>query len=302
MYGKPRIYNSCLNFDSSALLQIIKLFYGTNLIDMRNVYTCPKVNSIHKPSSKDFLTIINKSRQPLLVTGLMDKWKSRKLWTLDFFEFRYGNTVVSVEQVDKPFEKKTINLSEYINYIKNTDDQNPYYLKDWQFYIPHTELLKDYETPVHFENWFKQLPNNSIPRWIYIGSKNNGSKLHQDLLMTSAWNAVFCGKKCWLIYPPNQGDYVYYGEVDAFYPDLEKYPLFNKARPLICWQNPGEILFMPSGWWHQVVNEEACISLTENFVNESNYELVREYIDKSKLSSESKQELNFFIPQLGIQI
>jgi histone arginine demethylase JMJD6 len=172
---------------------------------MRNLYSCLKVNSIHKPSLKDFLTTIKKSPQPLLVTGLMDKWKSRKLWTLDFFEFRYGNTVVSVEQVDKPFEKKVMKLSEYISYIKNTNDQNPYYLKDWQFYILHAELLKDYETPVHFENWFKQLPNNSIPRWIYIGSKNSGSKLHQDLLMTSAWNAVFCGKKCWLIYPPNQG-------------------------------------------------------------------------------------------------
>jgi histone arginine demethylase JMJD6 len=246
-----------------------------------NICTYPKINSIHNPSLQDFLAAYERMQQPFLMSGLMDHWKARNLWTLDFFAFKYGDTVVNVERVNQPVEQRKIKLSKYINYIQTTDDQNPYYLRDWQFHLQYPELLQDYETPVHFENWFQKLPNGSVPRWIYIGSKNTGSNLHQDLLMTSAWNAVFCGKKCWLIYPPDQEDYLYFGDVDAFHPDLERYPLFSKAKPLVCLQSPGEILFMPSGWWHQVVNEEACISITENFVNESNYGLVKEYIDKS---------------------
>ena len=40
--------------------------------------------------------------------------------------------------------------------------------------------------------------------------------------------------------------------VDAFDPDLVKYPLFKKAVSILVEQLPGEMLIIPSGWFHQV--------------------------------------------------
>ena len=40
--------------------------------------------------------------------------------------------------------------------------------------------------------------------------------------------------------------------VDAFDPDLKKYPLFKKSFSILLEQLPGEMLFIPSGWFHQV--------------------------------------------------
>ncbi|PCH91672.1 MAG: hypothetical protein COB85_08860, partial [Bacteroidetes bacterium] len=91
------------------------------------------------------------------------------------------------------------------------------------------------------------------------------------------------GRKYWLFYPPEQTDFLYEGTVDGFDPDLDKYPYFAKTRPLLCIQNPGEIVFTPSGWYHQVRNEGACISFTENFINETNIREVKAYFERTNM-------------------
>jgi histone arginine demethylase JMJD6 len=260
----------------------------------------PHVERINNPSKEEFLEKYGIPGKPVLLLGLMENWKAKTRWTMDFFKSMYGNVRVKVKQVNAPHEKYTVILDTYIEYIKNCDVNNPYYLRDWQFHKNCPEILEDYDIPEYFNNWFQQLPPNSRPSlsWIFMRPKKTGTKMHQDVMMTSAWNAIISGKKCWLMYPPEQGKYLYFGEVDAFNPDIEKYPLFKEATPLVCFQNPGEIVFTPSGWWHQVINEEACISLTENFVNSSNYKLVREYLDAANSSTKTKQLLKEYIPQL----
>ncbi|XP_065185446.1 uncharacterized protein LOC135816016 [Sycon ciliatum] len=40
--------------------------------------------------------------------------------------------------------------------------------------------------------------------------------------------------------------------VDIKKPDLQRFPLFQKARSLKCRLTPGDVLFMPAFWWHEV--------------------------------------------------
>lgn len=41
-------------------------------------------------------------------------------------------------------------------------------------------------------------------------------------------------------------------------------------RPLEVTLHPGEVIFVPHGYWHMVVNLDDCIALTHNYVSESN--------------------------------
>ena len=38
-------------------------------------------------------------------------------------------------------------------------------------------------------------------------------------------------------------------------PDLERYPKFNRTRPLTVTLEAGDALFIPALWWHEVVSE-----------------------------------------------
>lgn len=40
--------------------------------------------------------------------------------------------------------------------------------------------------------------------------------------------------------------------VDIQEPDLERFPNFAKARRVHCVLRPGDVLFMPAFWWHEV--------------------------------------------------
>jgi oxalate decarboxylase/phosphoglucose isomerase-like protein (cupin superfamily) len=58
---------------------------------------------------------------------------------------------------------------------------------------------------------------------------------------------------------------------------LEEYrylPTDQKKRPIECILEAGEMIFVPSGWWHQVLNLEESIAITQNYCNEHNFEIV----------------------------
>jgi hypothetical protein len=42
-------------------------------------------------------------------------------------------------------------------------------------------------------------------------------------------------------------------------------------KPIEFVQEAGEMVFIPGGWWHQVLNLTETVSVTQNFVNESNF-------------------------------
>jgi ribosomal protein L16 Arg81 hydroxylase len=42
-------------------------------------------------------------------------------------------------------------------------------------------------------------------------------------------------------------------------------------RPLECTTHPGDVVFVPHGWWHSVINlDESNIAITHNYVSPSN--------------------------------
>jgi len=45
-------------------------------------------------------------------------------------------------------------------------------------------------------------------------------------------------------------------------------------KPIECILEAGEVLYVPSGWWHQVLNLTETICVTQNFCNKQNFEIV----------------------------
>ncbi|SNX84203.1 uncharacterized protein MEPE_02911 [Melanopsichium pennsylvanicum] len=135
-------------------------------------------------------------------------------------------------------------------------------------------------------------------RWIIAGPARSGSGWHKDPNGTSAWNAVLNGRKAWMMLPPHvtpPGVYVSEDEAEVTAPLSIAEWLLEFAAETRCLYGPeadrpedrllvegvceeGEVLYVPSGWWHLVFNLEESVALTQNFVSPAELGIVLDFM------------------------
>jgi len=253
--------------------------------------TCPQ--QIERRSAKElsletFVEEYEKPGKPVIITDAIGAWSAMKNWTSEQLLKDYGDVKF---RTGGGFR---ITLNNYFNYLKTQQEAVPLYLFDQNFAYNAKPMLSDYNIPDYFaEDLFKLVGEIERPpyRWILVGPPRSGAPFHIDPRGTSAWNAVIRGTKRWALYPPHvqpQGvgpdDSEYY---DAPYPIkwyTEYYPFLKKEEmPLECLHGEGEVLFIPSGWWHQVYNlDNLTIAVTHNFASTANFSRVARDLVKDK--------------------
>ncbi|CAJ1974081.1 unnamed protein product [Sphenostylis stenocarpa] len=245
------------------------------------------VERIKDISLKDFYNEYD-AKKPVMLSGLADTWPARHKWTTDQLLLNYGDVAFKISQ--RGARKISMKFKDYVSYMKIQHDEDPLYIFDEKFGEAAPTLLKDYCVPHLFEeDFFDILDTDKRPsyRWLIIGPERSGASWHVDPALTSAWNTLLCGRKRWALYPPgkvplgvtvhvNEED----GDVNVETPSslqwwLDFYPLLaDEDKPIECTQLPGETIYVPSGWWHCVLNLETTIAVTQNFVNSNNFEFV----------------------------
>ena len=138
---------------------------------------------------------------------------------------------------------------------------------------------------------------------LFIGPEGSRSCLHVDSFASSFWMKLFEGRKDWLIWPSNEtcllSPSYFEGSMDPIFDAIEVEELLKRggggsgggggdgdggkdglAAPnaAVCralqthpWRAtlmPGEVLFVPSGCPHRVVNLDDTLALSANFVGE----------------------------------
>jgi histone arginine demethylase JMJD6 len=213
-------------------------------------------------------------RRPVVITDAMDRWKARTLWTFDYFRTRYGDTPVTVYRLDgakyQPDGIRQMKLADFIGEVSQHDFSTfPCYVRDdWRLFRAHPELLGDYAVPEYFFDWFSLVPSFMrlvYPR-IFIGPRGAVTPLHLDIWGTHAWLGQLVGRKRWILFPPDQRELLYDCAVSVLNPDLERFPRFAQTAPVECTIGPGDLVFVPGGWAHEVVSLEASISISHNYM------------------------------------
>lgn len=240
-------------------------------------------------SARDFHHEYYKKKKPVILGGIQDSWKARDLWTFDYFRSNYGATkVVCGRQFDKSV-KTTV--GEYLDWMDDhragrvqDAHRSPLYLEGWYFRRQHPELATHYSMPRMYADdlWERCLPRKWDPKGtaLLLGPKGTFTKLHWDLMSTHSWNAQLVGVKRWVLISHDQTDDVYietrqgpgyFPGTDILAPDLDKYPRLANLRYFVGDVHPGETIFFPQRWFHEVTALSDSISLTHNYVSANNF-------------------------------
>lgn len=216
-----------------------------------------QIDTVDKIDKKEFLEKYYRPKKPVLIRGLAKTWDAYEKWNLNYIAQQAGDQIVDIYDNKPADPNKATNepvarmkMRAYIDLIK----REPSDLRIFFFIITDKipELLKNFSYPDLGFKYFKRIPT------LFFGGSEARVLMHYDIDLADLLHFQFEGRKRVLLFPNDQGVYLYKVplSVHTVYnlnyetPDMEQFPALKFARGYEIFMEPGDALFMPSGYWH----------------------------------------------------
>jgi hypothetical protein len=246
--------------------------------------TTAAVPVVRRPSRTQFLQTYYAANRPVVIEGAMDNWPALTQWTLEKLKQRFGDRQVEIQagrnadpdyEINSSNHKRVLNFGQYIDMVRTSGRTNDFYMTGgnaarnclalaelWDHIVLVPEYLRDQGPEENGLFWF--------------GPAGTVTPLHHDL--NNNFMAQVVGRKRVRLIAPHDAAYVYnhrhcYSQVDMDRVDYDKFPLFRSARVFDVTLEPGQMLFVPIGWWHHVTALEVSMTMTfMNFIFENDFD------------------------------
>jgi hypothetical protein len=158
---------------------------------------------------------------------------------------RVGDYINTAFAPDRAMQDMT--MGDYLDLTAHDDGGLPPYLGNLE--------LRELNSLCHWPAYFDKM---GPPRF-WIGPAGTVTPLHSDYddnIFAQIW-----GTKRIFLAPPHHHEFLYTKEAnpilfgspfDPEAPDFERFPLARQANLVECIVNPGDMLYVPAGWYHQV--------------------------------------------------
>lgn len=224
-----------------------------------------------KFSVEEFRTYRTNSR-PVIVSNLTPPtWRAWK-WTPQYLGEMCGDMTVQVladRAAQSDYEthydrhRRDMRFSEYVAYVLANPYSNDMYLHAQNQFMRSEAGQRLYPDIPPFD-WLdpERMLGNTF---LWFGPGGTLTPLHHDdcdIIFVQVY-----GRKRWTVISPHQKHLLYnsiavFSDVNPEDPDLTKHPLYRFVGAHSFVLNPGEALFLPNQWWHQVRSLDTSISLS----------------------------------------
>ena len=189
-------------------------------------------------------SLLLEAKEPFLIVNATEGWSAHDKWTRENFLSEHGNKAFTVSPKGIVTVAQMMKTPKYhMGHVLFST--HACYSEPWRPYTPFlTTLHNDYNASEIFQ------PYATFQMGVGVG-KGTGVPPEQH---PSSWFAVIAGPKRWAIHPP---DIEKPPELMARYGNSQ----FCAARKsmnntLFCTQKKGDVLWLPSYWWHETCNLE----------------------------------------------
>lgn len=240
-----------------------------------------EIKRIMKSNSEEFARELHQDPGPRVLAGAAADWPAMSRWTPEYFESRYGatpvRTAVDLPDAGIPYDHvasdhfSEMTVAEFIGLLQSPSRTNPCYLEAET--VDHfAGLGKDIDFESLMTSPDRAATNDPFPplQKLWIGSANTRSGLHFD--DADNFLAQIRGRKKAFLIAPGHPKIVYpykwnvgHSPLDPERPDLDRFPSFAGATIYEAVLEPGDVLFIPTFWWHFVQSLEPSISVNSWF-------------------------------------
>jgi ribosomal protein L16 Arg81 hydroxylase len=261
-------------------------FLGTLASLAREASRWGQIERRSEISSEEFFDRYYATNTPLVIEKRLAGWPAVERWTLAYLVERFGNRVVEVQanrtadptyEMNSDHHKKTMPFREYAALIGNGPN-NDYYMTANNFSHNQKALAELYEELGTLDELLEPPGPTQPLGMLWLGPAGTVTQLHHDL--TNNLMAQVVGRKMVKLISPLDTPklynfkHVYSRITDVDDPNIDygAYPLFKDATIFPALLEPGDLLFIPIGWWHHVRSLDVSITLTcTNFRRRNDY-------------------------------
>lgn len=218
----------------------------------RDLPSISEVPRLRLPDAKAFRARAEEGL-PFLIAGIVGRWPLSALGPQALRD-RFGDLPVRArvgDYVNTAFAPdramRDMTMGEYLDLSAAGTDGLPPYVGNLE--------LRELNSLCHWPGYFGKM---GPPRF-WLGPARTVTPLHcdyDDNIFAQIW-----GTKRIFLSPPHHHEFLYPSEANALLfgspfdpesPDFEQFPDARRATMIECVVHPGDLLYVPAGWYHQV--------------------------------------------------
>ena len=238
----------------------------------------------HVPAA-EFMDRYVRGCRPLVLTEVARDWPALRRWSPADLKARFGHLEVEIQaersadpkyEINKLAHRRSVRLADFVDQVVGGGATNDYYLTANNEALRRPDfapLLADIGTLPEFCDRAELAQRASF----WFGPAGTDTPLHHDTLMLLHTQIV--GRKRWRFISPLEAPKLYnfyqvYSPIVLDAPDLARFPDFAGVKVLEVIVGPGDTVFLPLGWWHQVSSLDVTLSFSYSnlaFANQFEY-------------------------------
>ena len=226
------------------------------------------IDEVARISPADFRNAYIRTNRPLKMTDMATQWPAMKKWSFEFFQGLESEQTVHLEEGNVMQQSTSFRKESFRQYVARLaeDDRSADggYLSVFRIFDAFPHLRDDVDFGILDQFKLKA----STSGW--LGPAGTVTGYHID------WGdnilAQLCGRKCIHLAAPSQSENMYISkkfdqgttisEVNMDAHDADRHPHFSRVIHHRITLNPGEMIFIPRGWWHHVRSLDPSISVS----------------------------------------
>jgi hypothetical protein len=232
------------------------------------------IDVISNISRDDFYENYYCLNRPVILKDMASSSPALQKWTPQFFADKYGLVPIQitsdregVPDYEANFRRttRTVTIAEFVSRLSEQSETNDFYLVARNYFFENPALAglrDDLLPPPEIINVADRGPGTTK---LWFGPKGTVTPLHHDehsILFLQVY-----GRKQFKLIPSFDLPKIYlrnnfYSAVDLENIDSTRHPKFLEASVADVIVEPGDILFLPVGWWHWAKSLDVSISAT----------------------------------------